>query len=379
MALVVGFIALLALLGYSYGVLPLYQVHAAMPMALTTAIGLALFSIGFLAAKPDRGLMSVLTSETTGGSLARRLLGLAIIIPWILGALLLAGEKRGHYGGEFGLAIFAALSIVIFTLLIWWNAKLLHYADIKREQAEEQLRDASANLERSNAELQQFASLASHDLSEPLRMVISYMQLLSSRYASKLDKQGQEFISFAVDGALRMQALIKDLLAYSRLGTRARPFEPVEMEDVLKSALSNLKVAIEETGAVVTHEPLPRVWGDPVRLTQIFQNLIGNAVKFHGTEPPRIQVRANRTEVEWRICVRDNGIGIDPKFFDRIFVIFQRLHTRQEYSGTGMGLAICKKIIEYHGGRIWVESAPGKGSTFCFTLPVEKPVMPGFY
>jgi light-regulated signal transduction histidine kinase (bacteriophytochrome) len=198
---------------------------------------------------------------------------------------------------------------------------------------------------------------------------LSYLQLLADRNQGKLDSESQEFIGYAVDGAMRMQALITDLLAYARVDTRGRHFEPVNCEDALLVVLTNLKVAIEENHAIITHNLLPIVHGDRIQLTQVFQNLIGNAIKFHGPAPMQIYVGAQRNDDEWIFQVKDNGIGIDSKDFDRIFVLFQRLHTRQEYTGTGMGLAICKKIIERHGGRIWVESTPGSGSTFYFTLP----------
>jgi len=243
---------------------------------------------------------------------------------------------------------------------------------IERERAEEQLRQTSANLERSNTDLQQFAYVASHDLSEPLRMVISYLQLLRDRSKDSLDPDSREFMKFAMDGAARMQALIKDLLAFSRVDLHGRTFEPVDCEKAFGAAVSNLKIAIEENQASIAHDLLPLVHGDAVQLSQIFQNLIGNAIKFHGTESPRIQVGLGSQNGEWLFSVRDNGIGIDPKDFERIFVIFQRLHTRQEYPGTGMGLAICKRIIERHGGKMWVESEAGKGSSFFFILPKIK-------
>jgi light-regulated signal transduction histidine kinase (bacteriophytochrome) len=313
--------------------------------------------------------MALVTSRTTGGTVARRLLPLAVLVPWALGVLLLAREE---FEREFAVSVFGALSIFVFTILIWWNAKLLHTADIERKRAEELLRETTANLERSNTELQQFAYVASHDLFEPLRMVTSYLQLLSSRYQGRLDRQANEFIGFAVEGAQRMQALIHDLLAYSRVEMRGRPLEPVDTGEAFRAAVANLKVAIEENRAVISHTPLPRVRGDAVQLTQVFQNFIGNSLKFHGPEPPRVEVGAHLHNGEWVFFVRDNGIGIDPGNFERIWVIFQRLHTRREYAGTGMGLAICKKIIERHGGRVWVESTPGQGSTFFFTLPAPE-------
>jgi signal transduction histidine kinase len=533
----VGLIALLALIGYSYRTLSQYSVRPDSPMSLITAVGFALLAFGALAARPDRGFMLVVTSATTGGSVARRLLPMAILIPWMLGAVRLLGEEAGYFQTEFGISSFAASTIVVFTLLIWWNAKLLYLADrerarterrlavqynatrvladavelasavrnilqavcetlrwrvgamwsidsqsqkarcvevwhansaelegfvgatrervfqrgeglpgrvwetgepawiadialdqnfprsrlaaqaglhgafgfpirlghetygmmeffsreieepdgpllqmlsalgiqigqfVERLRAEERLRQTSANLERSNTDLQQFAYVASHDLSEPLRMVISYLELLMARSPNHLDTESKEFIGYAIDGATRMQALIKDLLAYSRVDFRSSPFTIIDLDRLLQAVLANLKVAIDESRATITHDALPKLKADTVQLTQLFQNLIGNAIKFRGQEPPRVHIHAERRDAEWLFSVRDNGIGIDPKYFERIFVIFQRLHTRQEYSGTGIGLAICKRIIERHGGRIWLESTPGQGSTFLFTLP----------
>ena len=369
LVLVCGAISLLALIGYTYRILLLYRVGMSVPMALDSAIGFTLFTVAFFAARPRGKLMSVLTSKTTGGAVARRLIPVAILIPWGLGAMLLLGEKAGYYGRDYAISIFAVSSIVIFTGLIWWNSRLLYEADLERMQAEEQLRKTSENLERSNGELQQFAYAASHDLFEPLRMVVSYLQLLNQRFGTGLVPQAREFIGFAVDGAERMQALIQDLLAYSRVDMRGGSFNTVDCEQAFSAAVANLKVAIEETGAVVRHGQLPRIAGDSVQIAQVFQNLIGNALKFHGNKPPEVDVAAQPRGEEWLFYVRDNGIGIEPRNFERIFVIFQRLHTRTEYAGTGIGLALCKKIIERHGGKIWVESIPGKGSTFLFTLP----------
>ncbi|HEY4997824.1 MAG TPA: ATP-binding protein, partial [Usitatibacter sp.] len=246
----------------------------------------------------------------------------------------------------------------------------------RRKRDETALREARDELElrareltRSNEELQQFAYVASHDLQEPLRMVASYTQLLERRYGDKLDGDAKEFMEFIVDGAARMKQLIEDLLAFSRVGTRGRDFREVASGDCLAKALSNLRGAQEASGAVVTHDPMPMVLADASQLAQIFQNLIGNAMKFRGGESTRIHVGAETREQVWVFTVRDNGIGLDPQYSDRIFMMFQRLHNKAEYPGTGIGLAICKKIVERHGGRIWVDSRPGGGSTFGFTLP----------
>ena len=243
----------------------------------------------------------------------------------------------------------------------------------ERKQAEEKVKGYTEELRRSNQELEHFAYVASHDLQEPLRAVSSFSQMLAQRYLNKLDADANDFINFIVDGATRMQTLINDLLTFSRVGTRGKPFAPAACGEILQVALGNLDAAIADSGANVTHDPLPMVLADPTQLTQLFQNLCGNAIKFRRpAETPRIHVSAARQDGVWQFDVRDNGVGIESKYFDRIFIIFQRLHEREEYPGTGIGLAVCKKIVERHGGRIWVESEPGNGSTFHFTLPDRK-------
>jgi signal transduction histidine kinase len=532
-----GFVSLLALVGYAYRVMPLYSFGSPVPMALNSAFAFAVFCLSALAARPDRGVMRVMTSDTIGGTMARRLLPAAILIPLILGALRFITEERGLFEVEFGFSVFAVATMIFFTVLIWWNASLLYRAErerneserrlaiqygatrvlaespgiadatlkilevicdkldyplgilwsldesahamrcvqvwyarpelkpladqmlrrvaavgtglpgriwttghpvwiedvsrageaaeaqrdaaqsglgsalgfplrfdlniygvmefythqpepedrsllemfaavgtqtgqfIQRKHAEEQLKRAGSELARSNAELQQFAYVASHDLSEPLRMIVSYLELLIQHSGEKLDAEAREFIGYAVDGARRMRELINDLLAYARVDSRGRSFEIVDCTAALHVALANLKVIIQETQTTVIQRPLPRVKADSIQLTQVFQNLISNAIKFRDDRPPRIEIDARRSDREWTFRIQDNGIGIDPRQLDRIFVLFQRLHTRLEYPGTGMGLAICKKIIEHHGGRIWAESKPGQGSTFLFTLP----------
>ena len=239
--------------------------------------------------------------------------------------------------------------------------------DIKK--AEEMLRLKLEELALSNAELEQFAYVASHDLQEPLRMIASYLQLLQRKYQGKLDEKADKYIYFAVDGASRMQSLINDLLEFSRVTTKAKEFEPASSEAILETVLSDLEMVIKENEATIYYDALPEIVADSTQIAQVFQNLIINAIKFRGEEPPEIHISAKEEKNHWLFSVRDNGIGIDPKYSDRIFEVFKRLHKREEYPGTGIGLSICKKIVERHGGHIWVESEPGKGSTFYFTLP----------
>jgi PAS domain S-box-containing protein len=239
----------------------------------------------------------------------------------------------------------------------------------ERKRVEEALRQSVAELERSNVDLAQFAYVASHDLQEPLRMISSYVQLLARRYKGRLDADADDFIGYAVDGATRMQTLINDLLTYSRASARSKAFEATDCVLVLEQTLVNLKEQIRKNSVVVTHDPLPTVMANGSQLAHLFSNLIENAIKFHGDEPPRVHISAEQKGDAWEVLVADNGIGIEPQYFDRIFKVFQRLHRKNEYPGTGIGLALCKKIVERHGGRIWIESKPGEGTTFFFTIP----------
>jgi PAS domain S-box-containing protein len=246
---------------------------------------------------------------------------------------------------------------------------LKHHEQELNRQAQK-IAEHVREVERSNAELEQFAYVASHDLQEPLRMVASYCQLLQRRYKDKLDEAANEFIGFAVEGASRMQRLINDLLAYSRIGRKGGDPMPLEFSDSVKTALANLEGAIADSGAEIEVGPMPRLVGVPMQLAQLMQNLIGNAIKFRRAEVlPVISVSAIEEDGAWHIAVADNGIGIEPQYLERVFLIFQRLHERNKYPGTGIGLAIAKKVIEYHGGRIWIESTPNRGSRFHFTLP----------
>jgi light-regulated signal transduction histidine kinase (bacteriophytochrome) len=246
---------------------------------------------------------------------------------------------------------------------------LVNFALDAARRAIAQAEDQCSHLEARNADLEQFAYVASHDLQEPLRMVTSFLQLLERRYAGQLDERADEYIRYSVDGAKRMQTLIQDLLAFSRVGTHGGDLVPTDLEEVFEEARRVLGPTAVEAGAEITSGPLPTVQGDHGQLLQLLQNLIGNAIKFRGVDPPTVHVEAGREDGFWRFEVRDNGIGIPDEQRQRVFQIFQRLHTREEYEGTGIGLAICKRIVERHGGEIGVDSTPGEGTTFWFTLP----------
>jgi light-regulated signal transduction histidine kinase (bacteriophytochrome) len=242
-----------------------------------------------------------------------------------------------------------------------------------RHQVENDLARKVDELARSNADLEQFAYVASHDLQEPLRMVTAYTQLLGERYRGKLDENADKFIGYATEGAQRMQVLIQDLLAFSRVGRNEPSSKTVDCNAVLQEVVQTLATTIQESGATVSYAELPAVWADRTQVAQLFQNLIGNAIKFRGEKPPVVAVQAEPAGERWQFSVSDNGIGIASEHAENIFVVFQRLHARTEYPGNGIGLAICKKIVERYGGKIWMESQPGQGATFKFTLPAHGP------
>ena len=328
----------------------------------------------------------------TTAALAMNVLGGLLFIAYAvrLSISLRAGDIEGYL--LFGTAaLFGAAGVVFRYSSVWeptwwfWHvlrlgAYTMAFLYIYREYlglvaslsvANHRQQRALAELERSNAELEQFANAASHDLQEPLRMVTSNVQLLATRYEGRLDEDADDFVKYALDGAARMRAIIDDLLAYSRAGARGQVLKWTDAQVILDKALANLQVAIEESGATITSSAMPFIAVDASQILQVFQNLIGNAIKFHGSKPPDIRVDAVLGDDTWTFSVADNGLGISPQHFDRIFMMFQRLHGRTEYPGSGIGLAISRKIVEGHGGRMWLESRPGEGSTFFFSLPTE--------
>jgi len=291
-----------------------------------------------------------------------------------VGEIKIARSLRPLLYQTVGVGVLAmALGLCVFVAMRLLPLRALDRALAANAKLVQELQKSEADLRRSNADLEQFAYVASHDLQEPLRMVTGYVALLAKRYQGKLDQDADEFIGFATDGAKRMQGLIQDLLTYSRAGTRGKELAPTDCQSIVAETLRALQPAIGESAATVTHDPLPTVMGDASQLGQLFQNLIGNAIKYRDSKPPVVHLSCKQEGGSWLFSVRDNGIGIDPQFAEKIFVIFQRLHTREEYKGSGIGLAVCKKIVERHGGKIWVESELGKGATFYFTLPAAAP------
>lgn len=378
--LIMGLLSFMVLLGYMYGTSNLYQIAYYTSTAIYAGITFLLIFFAILFARPEKGIMKVIISNSLGSVFARRLLPAIIITPLIIGYLRVIGEKNGLYDTAFGTALFTLSVIIILIIITWESINSINITDLARNQAQNELKitvsklkETNKELKRSNDELEQFAYVSSHDLQEPLRMIGSYLQLLQRRYQGQIDDRADKYIDFAVDGAARMQNLINDLLEFSKVTTQAKEFESVDCELILSQVLSNLEVSIKENGAIISHDPLPTVMADSTQLAQVFQNLISNAIKFRSDKTPEIHISAEKKHKQWLFSVADNGIGIDPHHCERIFEVFKRLNKRKKYPGTGIGLSICKKIVERHGGHIWVESEIGKGSTFYFTIPIKKP------
>jgi signal transduction histidine kinase len=366
LAVISGATALLAIAGYLYEASPFGG-----QMPLYAAVVVFFLAAGILFVRVDRGVMAKVASNSFGGIMARRLLPATLLIPMLLGWMQHLGQVEGLYRAGPGLAFFSVANVLAFVVVVWWGVNSLHRMDTKRRLAEQELQQTAAKLSRSNADLEQFAYVASHDLKEPLRAISGSVQVLQERYGPELGEEADEVIKHTVDGANRMQRLIEDLLTYSRLTTREEAMEPTDTGKVLDLAIENLELSIKESKAIITRDPMPTVKVDGTQLLQVFQNLISNGLKYRSERTPKIHVGCDESDAEWVFSVRDNGIGIAPQYADRIFRIFQRLHTRREYPGTGIGLAVCKKVVERHGGRVWVESELEEGSTFFFTLPKD--------
>ncbi|MGD9365829.1 MAG: PAS domain S-box protein [Desulfobacteraceae bacterium] len=323
----------------------------------------------------NRAVKKAFRKDLVGGICYRDYQGLDTPCPFCTNEIILKQKPRPYFWEYYNSSLDKHFDVT--DRIITWpdgrEVRLQLAIDITdRKRLEDQLRHKNEDLVRSNAELEQFAYVASHDLQEPLRKVGSYMELVAERYRRQLDRDAREFIDYAVDGARRMKIMINDLLVYSRVGNRGQTFAPIDMMSVMHHVLDDLELAILENGAVVSYDALPVVTADNSQLQQLLRNLIGNALKYRGSDPPKIHVSVKRQKQTWRFSVKDNGIGIEPRFFERIFQIFQRLHPRGQFNGTGIGLAVCKKIVERHGGTIGVESTPGQGSTFYFTIADQK-------
>ncbi len=373
-ATVVFAIGFVFMLGYLYGT-PLLYGGPFIPVALPTAIAFEFISLGIITAS---GADVLPVRVFVGSTVSDRLM--KAFMPFIIGVVLFDGLLyRTAFHRTSNPAMIASLitllSVIVVSIVVSKISKFIggeiDRAHVERDRAEEEQKRLISELERSNRELEQFAFVASHDMQEPLRMVASYVGLLEKKYKGHLDEKADKYIHFAVDGALRMKKLIEGLLAYSRIGRQGAAFMPVDADDVFSRAVSNLEAALAENRAIITRDDLPTVPGDELQLMQLLQNLLSNAIKFGKPDtPPVVHVSAKKKGGAWIFSVRDNGIGIDAEYYNRIFLIFQRLHTREEYPGTGIGLALCKRIVERHSGRIWVESVPGEGTTFFFSIPI---------
>lgn len=360
-------------LGYFYGT-PLLYGGSTRPVAPTAGFALALLGAALMAGAGNQTWpLRIFVGPAVRAQMLRSTLPIIVALIVIDGWIEAVGIDEFDINPVVVAALSALFFVALAAALVTRSAVkvggAVDAANARRDEAEARMIQLNHELERSNAELEQFAYVASHDLQEPLRMVSSYMQLLEKRYAGQLNDDAREFIGFAVDGSRRMQLMIADLLLLSRVSSKANPFSRVDSGKTLELALENLALAISESGALVTYDTLPVVRGDAIQLTQLFQNLVGNAIKFRRDEAPRIHVVAERKAAEWVLSVRDNGIGFEEAYADKIFLIFQRIHGRNEYEGSGLGLALCKKIVERHGGHIWAESEPGRGSIFYFTIP----------
>ena len=378
-AIIGWFLSLIGFLAYIYNVSLFYHIPQFTAISIYATINFILLFSAILLARPDTGIMSIINNDNISGKLARRLLPLIIILPIILGLISSYGVNIGLYNEPLENIIFLFFIIIFLTILVWIIIIYVKKIDDDRRlleieyqiSLEKKVRDRTIELELSNKDLQQFAYVASHDLREPLRMISSFLQLLERRYKDRLDDDANEFIGFAVDGAKRLDYMINDLLEYSRVANSKREFSNVDVNKVLEQTILNLKSAIDDNGAEITYDPLPTIFGDEQLLILLFQNLISNSIKYRREEVPKINISVIKESNQYLFAIKDNGIGMSSEHIKKIFTIFQRLHTKEEYEGTGIGLAIAQKIVHQHAGEIWAESELGKGSTFYFMIPIN--------
>ncbi len=374
------FISLIGFLAYIYNVSLFYHIPQFTAISIYATFTFILLFTAILLARPDTGIMSIINSNNISGILARRLLPLIIILPIIFGLISRYGANIGLYNDQLADILFLFFIIIFLTIIVWITIiSIKKIEDDRRsleieyqESLEQKVRDRTKELEQSNKDLQQFAYVASHDLREPLRMITSFLQLLERRYKDKLDNDANEFIEFAVNGSKRLDYMINDLLEYSRVANTKREFNNVNVNKVIEQTILNLKSAIDDSNAEITYDSLPTLLGDEQLMILLFQNLISNSIKYRREEIPKINISATKEKDQYLFKVKDNGIGMSKEYLEKIFTIFQRLHTKDEYEGTGIGLAIAQKIVHQHAGEIWAESELGKGTTFHFTLPITK-------
>lgn len=379
-AIIGGFISLIGFLAYIYNVSLFYHIPQFTAISIYATIIFILLFGAILLARPDTGIMSIINSNDISGVLARRLLPLIIILPIIFGLISRYGVNIGLYNEQLADILFLFFIIIFLTIIVWITIISIKKIDDDRRlleieyqsSLEEKVKDRTKELEQSNKDLQQFAHVTSHDLREPLRMITSFLQLLERRYYDQLDEDANEFIGFAVNGAKRLDYMINDLLEYSRVANTKREFSKVDVNKVLEHTILNLKSAIDDNSAEITYNALPTLFADEQLMILLFQNLISNSIKYRREEIPKISISAIKESNQYLFTVKDNGIGMSPEHLKKIFTIFQRLHTKEEYEGTGIGLAITQKIVHQHAGEIWVESELGKGSTFYFTILINE-------
>ncbi|WP_424354346.1 sensor histidine kinase [Methanobacterium sp. MBAC-LM] len=364
-------ISLMVLLGYLYDASEFYQISHYTATSIYAGIGFMLISFAVLIARPETCFMKVLTSGEYGSIFGLRILFVLTSISIVFGWLRILGQYLGYYDTAFGTVLYTLSVLIILSIFVWSSILSLNKTDRERKEANNELKKNLEELERSNKELKSFAHITSHDLQEPLRTITSYSQLIERRYKRQLDPDADEFLEYMVSDAKRMKSMIQGLLDYSHVEAKGKEFKEINTEKALNTALSNLQYSIDQCHAEVTHDPLPPVFADENQIVSVFQNLIDNALKFRKKdEIPKIHISAKKDDNEWIFSVKDNGIGIEDKYFDIVFEVFKRLHAIGEYEGAGIGLAIAKRIIDRHGGHIWVESSPGKGSKFYFTIPL---------